>query len=167
LHRCSAHKCIFDHRPERLVLTGYRCAMAGYDYGDPACWDSLWRHYVNEGGLDFTCAIMGTLQYWVRSLRSSATRPNSYFPQGCLRIARNECLVLTILSGQQHNDTPSTAYALQHLLGEDPTDAAALVVETSTAFARSLSNSGHTLMPVPIDVIQSVIEPGNRPLETH
>jgi hypothetical protein len=141
--------------------------MAGYDYGDPACWDRLWTHCVEDGGLDFTCAIMGTLQYWVRSLRSTTPSANSYFPHGCRRIARGECLALTILSGQQHNDVEASDYALRHLVGPDQQDAADLVAETSLAFAKNLAAAEHILLPVPILVIQSIMEPGDRSVVTH
>jgi hypothetical protein len=39
-----------DRQPERLVVTGYRCCMAGYDFLDVACWEAAWASYIGEVG---------------------------------------------------------------------------------------------------------------------
>ena len=154
---------MFDYKPERLALTGYRCAMAGYDHGDASCWDELWSSYVNDGGLGFACNAMGSLQYFVRAIRAAVPEGNTYYPRNCLRVCRQECLVLSLLSAQQHRHHKETAYALQHLLPGEAVDQAEQVVAAATRFAQCLVEEELLLLPVPLDVIQSIMEAGSCP----
>ena len=154
---------LFDHKPERLALTGYRCAMAGYDHGDASCWDELWSSYVTDGGLGFACNAMGSLQYFVRAIRSAVPEGNSYYPRNCQRVCRQECLVLSLLSAQQHRSHEEAAYALQQLLPGSAMQQADDVVAAATRFAHCLTEEQLMLLPVPIDVIQSIMESGSCP----
>lgn len=149
---------LLDHRAERLALTGYRCSMAGYEHGDPQCWDDLWTAYVQDGGLAFACASMGSLHYFVRSLRARLGQGLSYYPQSCRRLCRQECLVMTLLSAVQHDDADVVEYSLQQLTGAPSSAPDSSVVCAARQFVDHLSQSQLHLLPVPLGVIQSIVE---------
>jgi hypothetical protein len=149
---------LFSYKPERLTLTGFRCAMAGYDHGDPSCWDDLWQSYVNDGGLNFACNAMGSLQYFVRSLRAGAPQAAEYYPRSCQRVCRHECLVLALVSAQQHRTPKVSAYALQHLLIDNVAEHCESVVASASLFASALDREGFKLLPIPLSVIQPIME---------
>ncbi len=147
---------LFDYKPERLVVTGYRCAMAGYEHGDAECWDTLWQHYVADGGLDFARDVMGSLQYWVRSLRQEAGN-RTYYPNSCRMVCRDECLVLALLSAKQYEDHDVAQFVLQQLVPENDSDAQTVLDESFGDFATTLERCGQKLMAVPFQVIQSIV----------
>jgi hypothetical protein len=62
---CAHGPDLIDLRSERVTINGYRSSMAGYELGDPACWDDLWNNLVSEAGLESACAMTGCLQYFV------------------------------------------------------------------------------------------------------
>ncbi|MBK8770861.1 MAG: hypothetical protein IPM06_10570 [Rhizobiales bacterium] len=148
---------LFDHRPERVVINGCRCAMAGYDHGDPSCWDQFWSDLVGECGVEAACEISGTLQNFVRQLRSHCQRPLNFFPRACRWACVDECLALSLLSACQNTDAAVRAYCLDALQIEagagrfDVTQAAELL-------AQRLSLTQLPLMPVPLAVIVSAME---------
>ena len=154
----SYQQDLFDHKPERLALTGYRCAMAGYDHGDMSCWDELWSAYVGDGGLSFACDIMGSLQYFVRSLRPGLNLGLNYYPRNCRRVCRQECLVLTLLSSVQHGDEFLQNQVLERLLGDQHADHAQHVARAALQFTDGLTRAQYHLLPVPLSVIQSIEE---------
>ena len=154
----TTSKDLFDHKAERLALTGYRCSMAGYDHGDPSCWDELWTAYVNDGGLDFACNSMGHLHYFVRSLRQGLGQTTQYYPRSFRRVCQQECLVVTLLSSLQHDDGVVTAYTLQRLLGDDLGHRATPIASAARQFVDVLSQAQLHLMAVPMSVIQSIVE---------
>lgn len=154
---------LFDYKPERLALTGYRCAMAGYDHGDASCWDELWSNYVNDGGLAFACNAVGSLLYFVRTIRAAVPDGNHYYPRNCQRVCRQECLVLSLLAAQQHRLHREAAYALQQLLPGDTLEQAGQVVDAATRFAHCLAEEHLLLLPVPLIIIQSIMEAGSCP----
>lgn len=146
---------LFDHKPERLALTGYRCAMAGYDHGDASCWDELWSTYVDDGGLSFACDIMGSLQYFVRSLRPALNMGLNYYPRNCRRVCRKECLVLSLLSAAQHADATVQHGALVRLLGDDQAGNYDLMTQAALHFTEGLTRAQYHLLPVPMAVLLS------------
>jgi hypothetical protein len=148
---------IFDYRPERLALTGYRCSMAAYDHGDAACWDELWSSYVEDGGLDFACAIMGRLQHFVRSLRPALAGCH-YYPRNCRRLCVQEGLVLGLLAAQQHGKLAEARCAVLGLLHGSMLDQEPAVLLAAQQYANGLSEAQMLLLPVPLTVIQSLKE---------
>ena len=146
---------LFEHRPERLVINGYRCAMAGYEHGDPTCWDQLWNDLLGECGLETTCDISGALQHYVRTLRAHCPRGLQFFPRSCNRACADECLVLSLLSACQNSDAPSRRYCLNALSpGEDGADISA----AAELFSGKLKLHGLQLMPVPENVIAAIMD---------
>lgn len=162
----SADRTLFDYRAERVAIMGYRCAMAGYDLGDSSCWDALWTCLVEEGGLDFTCEVMGSLQFFVRALRSSREGKCGYYPRNCSRVCEDECLVLSLLSAHQHGASEERGYCLEKLQGEHWQDDAAILPKAAEALARVLSRNGHVLLPVPMAVIHAITQCHTGPFAT-
>jgi hypothetical protein len=145
-----------DRQPERLVVTGFRCCMAGYDFLDVACWEAAWQSYIRELGPQQARLLMGELQYWVRTLRLQAQREVTYFPQGCRNLCHDECMALSAVSAAQSRDAAAGCLAIRHLLSI--TDAAMLedVWSATLSFATALANTGQPLYPVTIPVVESI-----------
>jgi hypothetical protein len=155
----SAHgNTLFDHKPERLAINGYRLAMAGYEHGDPSCWDEFWNELVTEGGLACACDLSGALQFYVRSLRANSPRRLTFFPRVCRRACADECLVLSLLAGCQNNDSATIDYCLRALLTAESTCARSNVLEPARILTERLQIHDLKLMPVPLAVIASIIE---------
>jgi hypothetical protein len=155
----SAHgDTLFDHKPERLSINGYRLAMAGYEHGDPSCWDEFWNELVTEGGLACACDLSGALQFYVRSLRANSPRRLTFFPRACRRACADECLVLSLLAACQNNDGEALDYCLRSLLTAENIPGRASVMEPARLVAQRLKMHGLGLMPVPLPVIASIVE---------
>ena len=152
------HDDLFAYRPERLVVSGLRCTMAGYDLGDPECWNCLWDIYVAEVGAATTRRLMGELQYWVRGVRSAADHTLTYYPMGCRHVCRDECLLLTLLSALQHKDESCAGCALRALCGSSDKEQVQSMRGLSQAFAGALLAAGEILLPVPLPVLRTIIE---------
>jgi hypothetical protein len=148
---------LFDHRPERLAINGYRLAMAGYELGDPSCWDEFWNDLVAEGGLSCACDVSGALQYYVRSLRSHCQRRLQFFPRACLRACADECLVLSLLAACQNKDRATLDYCLGILLPPENAGMRNAVAEPARLVAARMKRHALNLMPVPLDVIASIV----------
>ncbi len=148
---------LFDHRPERVVINGCRCAMAGYDLGDPSCWDQFWSDLVSECGVETACDISGTLQNYVRALRSHCQRPLNFFPRACRWACVDECLALSLISACQNSDVSVRDYCLQ-ALHVDAVHSAADLTKAAEILSRRMSMSSLQLMPIPLDVVTMAID---------
>jgi hypothetical protein len=148
---------LFDHKPERVVINGCRCAMAGYDHGDPSCWDQFWSDLVGDCGIEAACEISGSLQNFVRTMRAHCQRPLNFFPRSCRWACADECLALSLLSSCQNDDDSVRTYCLEAL----QVDAAAGrpdLLKASEMLVQRLNTSELTLMRVPLSVIASVMD---------
>lgn len=148
---------LFDHRPERVVINGCRNAMAGYDHGDPSCWDLFWSDLVLECGTEPACEISGVLQNFVRQLRSHCLRPLTFFPRACRWACADECLALSLLSACQNADAAAQAYCLDALQA-DPNTGRSDVAFAAQMLAKRLHHAQLALIPVPLAVITSVMD---------
>lgn len=147
---------LLARQPERLVITGYRGCMAGYDFCDVACWEAAWSTYIGEIGPPAARCLMGELQYWVRSIRLGAERSLCYFPQGCRHLCHDECMALSVLSAAQCGDAAAGCLAVRHLTGaSDPRTIDRLWAD-SASFAQALKGSGQPLYPVTAAVVESI-----------
>jgi hypothetical protein len=151
----SHGKDIFELSAERITLSSIRSIMAGYDLGDPACWDDLWATLVSEGGIDMACRLSGSLHFFVRTIRATQSHKLNYFPLSCKRACTDECLMLSLLSASQHNTSETLNFCLEQLQLEDEDQQ-----ELKTAAYRlsyELKSVGLSLLPVPLHVIKSII----------
>jgi len=151
----------FDHCPanllgrpaERLVVTGLRCWMAGYEFGDIACWETAWDEYCRVLGPGNARTALAELQYWIRTLRDLATRPIGCFPHCCNRLARDEWAALSLISACQRQDLRAARAAARDLSGRTDHPALGRLTQAGGSFAAALAEAGHVLGPVPLDAV--------------
>jgi predicted Zn-ribbon and HTH transcriptional regulator len=158
---CSAR--LLDRSPERLVVTGARCCLAGYQYADIDCWETAWTEYVRMLGTDDARRLVGELQCMVRVLRRDSERPLSFFPYGCCHICRDEGLLLSLVSALQDGDEATATFAARHLTARTAAAAIGDVMEATRSFARALKNTGQKLLSVPAAVVASIVSAGSEP----
>jgi hypothetical protein len=147
---------LLARQPERLVVTGFRCCMAGYDFGDSACWEAAWRSYVGELGSQSARSLMGELQFFVRCIRLNTARPLCYFPQGCRYLCHDECMALSALSAAQSGDCVAGCLAVRHLTGQHDPMSINEVWTAAQSFADALKAWGQPLYPVSAGVVESI-----------
>ncbi len=145
---------LFARPAERLVLTGLRCWMAGYEHGDIQCWETAWRQYSSALGTRDGRLLLSELQYWVRVLRDVSVRQISFYPHCCRHVSADECIGLSLLAGYQHQDLPTVRGAAHRLTGLNPGSAFDLFVDASSSFAAALSQANQILLPVPLHLIE-------------
>jgi hypothetical protein len=165
----SAQSCqgcplkLLDRKPERLVVTGLRCCVAGYTFGDIDCWETAWRSYCMELGTEDARRLMGELQYWVRSLRAECVRPLDVFPHGCSHVCRDECMALSLIAALQDNDLSTALLAARHLSGNIEGEAPLSLAVAGQGYADAMISAGQKLMSVPASVVLSIAAFGTGP----
>jgi hypothetical protein len=152
---------LLDRKPERLVVTGLRCCMAGYAFGDIDCWETAWRSYCMELGTGDARRLMGELQYWVRCIRDESARQLDVFPYGCGHVCRDECMALSLIAALQDNDLGSALLAARNLSGRLEGDAPMTLTVAGQGYADALLGAGQKLMSVPASVIHSIAALGS------
>ena len=145
-----------SRQPERLVITGFRCCMAGYDFLDVACWETGWQCYIGEVGPEQARALMGEAQSGVRTIRYSSQKSVSYYPQGCRQLCHDECMALSAISAAQGSDAVAGRMATRHLIGSNDGGSIDGVWTATQGFAQALVHSGQPLYPVTAAVVQSI-----------
>jgi hypothetical protein len=149
---------VFDYRPERVTINSLRSTIAGYEHSDTSCWDDNWKSLIQESGVECACAITGSMQYFVRSLRSSSQIKREYFPVSCRRLSADECVTLSLLAGHQHNDAPTIDYCMDQLLQQDRDIFSKDLDEAANLLSLQLKHSKLVLKPVPLEVITTIIQ---------
>ncbi len=152
---------LLDRKPERLVVTGLRCCMAGYAYGDVDCWETAWQAYCGELGTADARRLMGELQFWVRTLRSESARTIDLFPHGCGNVCRDECMALSLIAALQDHDEPTAYLAALHLAGAIGEEQRRAVVGSGRSYAETLAAAGQKLMSVPPSVVLAIAAHGS------
>jgi hypothetical protein len=154
---------LLDRKPERLVVTGLRCCVAGYTFGDIDCWETAWRSYCAELGTSDARRLMGELQYWVRMIRAESQRPLDVFPHGCGHVCRDECMALSLIAALQDNDLSTAILAARHLAGATEGEAPLSLATSGQGYADALMSVGQKLMSVPASVVLSIAAFGSGP----
>ena len=147
---------LLDRKPERLVVTGLRCCMAGYDFGDIHCWETAWQSYCEELGSDEARKLMGELQFWVRTLRAESQRPLELYPHGCSHVCRDECMALSVIAALQDEDATTAGVAMNYLCGSPAEPARTSLLSAARGYAGLLRNAGQKLLSVPLGVVLSI-----------
>lgn len=124
---------------ERLVGIGYRCWLAGYDTRDISCWEVAWNYYARELGTAGAKLAVSELGCWVRAVRGSACRRLDYYPYGCRRFCRDECLAISMIAAGQNRACPALRACAYALIGASAVDS---VVERANEFAHVLDSIG-------------------------
>jgi hypothetical protein len=157
---------LLDRRPERLVVTGLRCCMAGYDFGDIECWETAWKVYSSELGTADARRLTAELQYWVRTIRAETLRPLELFPHGCAHVCRDECMALSLVAALQDGDCKTACLAGQFLTGKAREEMDAPMIAAGKLYAEAPSSAGQKLLSVPENVVHAIAAIGDRQAPT-
>jgi hypothetical protein len=126
---------VFADPVSRLVTTGYRCWLAGYETGDIAYWRRGFDAFEVKLGARDARGAVSDLANWVRVLRRCSGRKLHYGAHACAAPCRDECAAVGLLAAAQYGACPAMracAFALTGGVVIDP------VVEASRSFAATL-----------------------------
>lgn len=152
----TAPRDLLSHRPDRLVVTGFRNIMAACDLGDTQCWEAVWAQYIAELGAAPARRMVGELQFWARSVRQCAERPLRYYPHCCRHLCHDECMALSLIAAAQADDEATGELAARYLTGQCRKERLGELWEASLSFAEALGQAGQHVIPVPRDVVESI-----------
>jgi len=93
--------------PELLVGYGFRGWIAGYQTGDVACWERVWRLYSNILSPKSARAAVGCLASWAKSVNAASRRRVTVSPLEDCKFCRDECLAISMIAASQHNTCPA------------------------------------------------------------
>lgn len=130
--------------PERLVGLGFRGWVAGYEYQDVSCWETVWTTYARNLGPAVAKQAVTELSCWVRALRQISCRKIEVFPMACAGFCRDECIAISVIAAAQHDRCPALracAYALT-----ESADIDGMLCE-ATQFAQVLKRAQLELSP--------------------
>lgn len=145
------------NRPaERLVVTGFRCWMAGYEYGSIECWEVAWNAFAADLGTSGARQAFGDLQYFVRSIRQASCRTIECFPYCCNCVCRDECMALSIISALQQGDRDLARTAAHYLTGATQSASIDSVVDAAAQFAAALETAERRLVHVTPGVVETI-----------
>ena len=147
---------LLDRPAEKLVITGFRCWMAGYELGDIECWEIAWTEYAKILGPQNARSALSELQYWVRTLRQVTTREITCFPYCCKNICKDECMALSLISAHQRQDRSAARAAAHYISGLNDCASLQELVDAGSSFAAALANAGQILVPVSLDLVERI-----------
>lgn len=148
-----------DRLPEKLTLEGYRHWTAGFETGSVIPWEMTWTLYTELLGEEAGKKLITELSQFIRVLRHCAICPLRAFPFHSQQICREECLTLALISSLQNDDQELADQCLAAMACKSRCH---IVEEAASNFANSLSDLGHTLLPVPISALQNIFEQSNK-----
>ena len=126
-------------RPERLVMIGLRCWMAGFETADAGCWEVAWNEYARELGGRAAKPVITELACWVRCLRQTTCRGLAFYPYCCRHVTEDEALAVSLVAECQHGRVSAARGAAFLLLATNTLDP---VVTATTDFAAALTDAG-------------------------
>ena len=154
---------LLDRPAEKLVVTGFRCWMAGYELGDIECWEIAWTEFAKILGPRNARSSLSELQYWVRTLRHVTTRQITCFPYCCKNICKDECMALSLISAHQRQDRSAARAAAHYISGLNDCANLRELVDASSSFAAALADAGQILVPVSLDLVERIAQHGSNP----
>ena len=152
----EAPQRLLDRPAERLVVTGFRCWMAGYEYGSIECWEVAWNAFATDLGTSGARRAFGDLQYFVRAIRQESCRTIECFPYCCNCVCRDECMALSIISALQKGDADLARTAAHYLTGATRSVSLDAVIEAAAAFAGALTQADRHLVQVTPGVVETI-----------
>jgi hypothetical protein len=128
----------YDDTPAgALVVTVYRCAMAGFSVGRTDCWDVGWKALGAAMPPGEAGALFGQFYGFVRALLACAQKPLSWRPANCRGLCGDEALALSMIEAAQRGDPANLLAHAALLLGVDELgDALQATQSLATALAR-------------------------------
>lgn len=151
---------LLDHRAERLLVTGYRCIAAGYEFCDIDCWEAAWSIYSNELDVLNARRTLGEVQYMVRTMRAMQAPALSLFPQSCSRISHDESKILNLVACAQQQDRAATA-AAAFMITPIGTGNLSPLVDASSAVASAFDGAGLRFLAIGQDVLDRLTGKSN------
>lgn len=145
---------------ERLVLEGYRCwtqSVARKQRQPLEKLHLLYGEMLEERGVE---PAVAALCEFVGTLGLCAKCPLHMFETGSSHICRDETLILGLIAGIQNGDDRAADQCLRALTC--PTRCEPVAVAAGN-FALILKGLGKTLLPIPLPVIEDILERTNRP----
>jgi hypothetical protein len=124
---------------DALVLTVYRCAMAGFSCDQATCWDIGWEALVRDMPLGHARGLFGEFHHFVRTLIAAAERPLTWRPATCRGLLGDEARVLAMIAAAQGGDQRRLLEAAAALL---TVDGLAAPLEATQSLANALAARG-------------------------
>jgi hypothetical protein len=118
---------------EWVVATAVRCRLAGYEFGDIACWE-LCSDLLEQRLGAYGPLVEAELSGFVRKLRRLMDRPFEYHPHPTRALASDEALLLDLIAQAGRG---GDARALAGRLCPDPDALAALAATTAARLAKA------------------------------
>jgi hypothetical protein len=140
--------------PEHLVLEGYRGGLSAFSCSNAAGLDDVLALYRGTVGEKSAGPLISTCVDFLGTLGRCAVCHLGFFPAGTMHLCRDEALVLALIAAVQHGDEDAQLAAARGLSCQYR--APALAVSAGT-FGLVLKGCGQTLLPVPSDVVDSLI----------
>ncbi len=106
-------------RAEELIVTVYRCAMAGFSSGEIDAWDIGWRTLGAAVPDAEAGPLFGHFHGFARALLAVSQRPLAWRPAACAGLCDDEALAMTMIATAQRADIAGTLSAAARLLGVD------------------------------------------------
>ena len=133
-----------DAHTGALILTVYRCAMAGFSVGQTDCWAVGWRALDQAVPPGEAGALFGEFYAFVRALLATARNPLSWRPASCRGLCSDEALALSMIEAAQGADTAGLVTAAATLLGADELGDA---LQATQSLARALAKRSLFIRP--------------------
>lgn len=132
-------------RAEHLMLSSYRCWLAGYALGEVGCWEMAWQTLVHAVGEEDAKVLFGEFHHFLRTLCAVSHRSLAWRPIQCRGVCADEALVLGLVAAVQRRDTSEARALALHLLGPNGMEA----LPTAGSLARALAARGLVLLSRP------------------
>ncbi|MFZ2103442.1 MAG: hypothetical protein WAU86_23055 [Oricola sp.] len=157
----SSHAAAYLARPaERLVLEGYRHAIAAAVTGGFAPWQAATGLYRGILGPRGSTAAMQALAEFIATLGRCAACPLRTFESDSRHVCRDEVLVLGLVAGIQNGDDEAAELCLAALSCATRCDEVAFA---AGAFALVLRGLDKTLLPIPAPVVRDILDRSRAP----
>lgn len=143
--------------PELLVGLGFRGWLAGYEYQDVSCWESVWNTYTAELDAPVAKRAVMELSCWVRQVKQVSCRPIEVYPLSCAGLCHDECIAVSLIAAAQHERCPALRACAFALTGAS--DVEAMLCEAGE-FAAVLAEARVVLSPEAICCVAGIVSAG-------
>lgn len=129
-------------KAEVILLTVFRCWLAGYETSDITCWELAWQGLARTVPLTDAKRIIAELGQFARVFRATLANRFVYLPHCCGRVTVDECLALRLVACAQGGDM-NCASECAYRLSQNQSHAA--LVGAASDLAEALRQAGLTL----------------------
>lgn len=139
--------------PESLVIDGYRGWLHFAAHRDAQRLQEIWNRFNRRLDPHSARLAMAGLERLIRQLGACANCPLRFHCQGTQHLCRDECLVLSMISGLQHGDDAASFLSARALTSQVK---ALEVIAAGGEFAITLRAAGQVLLPVEAATIMTI-----------